>query len=223
MNVEDQEKLRRFNEEWDTAHTSGKPQNPMDSGQPNTPNAPSNLAESINMTSLQPNTTPYQPPVIPTTGDRCGECGTLHPALPPGESCPVAAEQKAKAVQAPHVPAQEPHQTQVVHETPAPQPQPVQPLTEGDFKTNMNDVSTVPPRPVNPPPAPQPQPAAQPEPEPLVAENNIPTEIHVNKYLKMWGDLIQTHCKTHNIQNVKRLMRHLTVEVTDFLELNKGR
>ncbi len=58
--------------------------------------------------------------------------------------------------------------------------------------------------------------------EPL-AENNIPTEIHVNKYLASWGDKIQVHCEAHGIENVKKLMLHLNVEVNDFLENYKGK
>jgi len=220
MQVEDQEKMRRFNEEWDRAHSTDDTKPPLDPRDLNKENSDGpSLLEQVQQTGMQINTGTYQPAAIPTTGDRCTQCGTLHPPLKPGDECPVAKEMAQKNASA--------------------APQPVTPLTEGTTQGSMSPKIDNKPqvRPVNPPPPVQPQqpshemsPASargtwdpvEPEPEPL-AENNIPTEIHVNKYLKSWSELIMTHCKNHGVQNVKRLMRHLTVEVTDFLEHNKGR
>jgi len=214
MQVEDQDILRKFNEEWDAAHTSANPQQPVNNPQqpqvnpPINSGQPQNLAESIQ--SVQLNQGPYQPPAIPTTGDKCPECNLLHPPLPPGEKCPNA------------VAKPEP--------VPAPRPEPVQNLVENPAPVAPDPQHEVQQAPVtqSPPVTEKPQnlapvASAEPEPEPIVQENNIPTEIHVNKYLNHWGEIIQAHCKTHNITNVKRLMRHLTIEVTDFLEHNKGR
>ena len=208
MNVEDQEALRRFNDEWDKLHSTTDNKPPIDPRDLHQGNSPKNLSESLNLSTMMNTTTTYNPPQIPTTGDRCNQCNLLHPPLPPGDKCP-------NAVTRPQV-----------------QPAPTQPLTEGNIKKPIIEQ-----RPVNPPPVSQApfvpakephqtsvtyEAPVQPEPVPL-ADNNIPTEIHINKYLKSWGELIQTHCKNHSIENVKRLMRHLTVEITDFLEHNKGR
>jgi len=209
MQVEDQEKMRRFNEEWDRAHSTDDTKPPLDPRDLNKANSDGpSLLEQVQRTGMQINTGTYQPAAIPTTGDRCNQCGTLHPPLKPGDECPVAKELAEKNGTS----------------SPAP-PQP----TTADAPPGPPPSTTAPPVQPQPQPVqPQPQPvqqtveAAPPEPTPL-AENNIPTEIHVNKYLKSWSELIMTHCKNHGVQNVKRLMRHLTVEVTDFLEHNKGR
>lgn len=224
MRAENLEDLRRFNEEWDNAHSTDDSKPPIDPGTNGViqDNGAPGLAEQIAKNSMTINRGTYQPASIPTTGNECSQCGTLHPPLRPGEDCPVAAEKNktvttttsAEPTDTPKAPVQSP-----------PQPQP-ESLTEGTTKSPEFKPS---PAPTSPPPTPTPIPVqqtnvkAEPEPKPLVAENNIPTEIHVNKYLASWADIIMAHCKTHNIVNVKRLMRHLTVEVTDFLEHNKGR
>jgi len=210
MIVEDEEKMRQFNQEWDKRYSTGSAKPPIDLGTNADPNAQS-LIDSISQSTghLNVNTGPYVPPPIPTTGNNCRECGLIHPPLPPGQVCPNA--------------------TAPVNSSAAPQTQvPIQPLTEGATRSNVKDPSTSPPAPKlrhamapasttdawNPP--------VQSEPAPL-AENNIPTEIHINKYLNSWGELLKVHCTNHNIINVKKLMRHLTVEVTDFLEMYKGK
>jgi len=221
MKVEDQELLRKFNEGWDKAHTTSGIKPPTDiGGGGGGNNEASNLMSNIqqNAASLMYSMNqPYSPPAIPTTGNTCDQCNLIHPPIRPGEVCPNATP-KPKPVQAPPVPAKEPHMTQ--------------PLTEGTTKSEVKQVNDTPKHPIAPPPPPTRHAMApassgsafevKPEPEPL-AENNIPTEIHVNKYLSVWGDMIQAHCTKHSIQNVKKLMRHLTVEITDFLEANKGK
>jgi hypothetical protein len=131
----------------------------------------------------------------------------LHPPVRPGEICPNAVAQPEPSVQAPPVPAQEPHQTTPVHEAPSAQEEKVY---------AASPVHKVVPTPASP--------ASEVKPEPQsLADNNIPTEIHVNKYLSTWGDMIQAHCNDQAVQNVKKLMRHLTIEITDFLESYKGK
>jgi hypothetical protein len=220
MQAEDLEKLRRFNEEWDQQNSTDTSKI-IDPGMPKQGASPAgdkntlSLADQIAANSVNlMNQGTYAPPSIPTTGDRCDQCGTLHPPIKPGDMCPVAAELAEKKAAAPQ---------------PAPQPEIVKETNHGDFTPPEGHLEA---QPITPKPQPQevkPAPIVRdtnkpvdPEPAPL-AENNIPTEIHVNKYLNSWSDLIMTHCKTHSIVNVKRLMRHLTVEVTDFLEHNKGR
>jgi hypothetical protein len=197
MRVEDQEKLRQFNSTWDKAHSTDDSPTPIDPG-PNPTGESSSLMDSIAST-INPATS-YAVPPIPTTGDRCGQCNLLHPPVRPGETCPNA---------------------KVEPNALAPQPAP-QPLTEDPV---IDDTKPPVQQPIAPPPSPQPM-TLQPmtpvpsEPAPL-ADNNIPTEIHVNKYLASWGDMIQAHCKTHGVKNVKKLMRHLTVEVDNFLGIYK--
>lgn len=204
MNVEDQDALRKFNEEWDNAHTSGGNKPPIDLGGKNNSR---NLVESINTTNMV-KSGPYVPPSIPTTGDRCDQCGTLHPPIKPGDVCPVAGELTQKNTSAKPKP---------------PIPEPTTGTPPNNVQRDFTPVEKPKPaQPIQPVIHQHPTTSVKPEPEPL-AENNIPTEIHVNKYLNNWHDIIMTHCKTHSIVNVKRLMRHLTVEVTDFLEHNKGR
>jgi hypothetical protein len=218
MQAEDLEKLRRFNEEWDQQNSTDTSKI-LDSGNPNQTPSPAGgdqlgLAEQIAANSMNLNNPgTYSPASIPTTGDSCDQCGTMHPPVKPGEVCPVAVElgKVDKSGQ------------QIT----------TQPVVE--VKPNVETADPVPSTPPKKAPEPvqetvNPAPIVQdtnkpvdPEPAPLVEKNNIPTEIHVNKYLNSWSDIIMTHCKTHNIVNVKRLMRHLTVEVTDFLEHNKGR
>jgi hypothetical protein len=153
----------------------------------------SSLAESVAQNTIAPAQGNFQPAAIPTTGDQCPQCNLLHPPLRPGESCPNA-----------------PGATGPVKEV-ATKPPVVQPAPEPAVVTQ---------------PAPAPVPVENTETvydaEPL-AENNIPTEIHVNKYLASWGDKIQVHCEAHGIENVKKLMLHLNVEVNDFLENYKGK
>jgi hypothetical protein len=64
MTPDNEEKLRQFNQEWDSQFA-----------------------------------TPYTPAVIPTTGDSCSQCETMHPPIRPGETCPVAIEMKKKTYQ----------------------------------------------------------------------------------------------------------------------------
>jgi hypothetical protein len=226
MQAEDLEKLRRFNEEWDQQNSTDTSKI-IDPGMPNKGdgNQTLGLADQIaaNSMNLQPGT--YSPASIPTTGDSCTQCGTMHPPVKPGDVCPVAIElgkvdkDGNPIVAQPAQPAQPTPQPEIIKETdhgdftPPEGPSEAQPITP---KVQPQEVKSAPiVRDTNKP--------VDPEPTPLVEKNNIPTEIHVNKYLNSWSDLIMTHCKTHNIVNVKRLMRHLTVEVTDFLEHNKGR
>jgi hypothetical protein len=221
MQAEDLEKLRKFNEEWDSAHTSGDLTKPIDPGIGNSSQNQGNLIDAASAGAMNMNTGPYTPPSIPTTGDKCDQCGTLHPPIKPGDICPVAqefAQNNTAPIQEPEPNRPNPPQDRLLPEGVQPPPSPA---------ATADVVYTVPEKPVEVQPAPPPppiqkQPSVEPEPTPL-AENNIPTEIHVNKYLNSWSDLIIAHCKTHNVVNVKRLMRHLTVEVTDFLEYNKGR
>jgi hypothetical protein len=151
------------------------------------------IMDSIAASNVNPTT--HVPAPIPTTGDRCGQCNLLHPPVRPGETCPNAQNN-------------------------TPVPEAPQPLTEGSTLEKVKATSS--------PPAPQPTPATPTptintsEPSPL-ADNNIPTEIHVNKYLASWGDMIQAHCMSHSVENVKKLMRHITIEITDFLETYKGK
>ena len=205
MLQDDTEAMRKFNEQWDAQYSVDKNKPVIDGGGA----SGRNLLDSVQNQPITPMTQPYVPAVIPTTGDQCPQCNTMHPPIRPGEVCPVA---KAAGT-APEV-AQE-----VVPPTPA-----VAPLTEGDTKTEVKPVNEAPVRPTAAPPAPSPAPITETvsEPTPL-AQNNIPTEIHVNKYLASWGDQIQAHCKANGIQNVKKLMRHITIEITDFLENYKGK
>ena len=232
MQEENQDALREFNEQWDKQHTSATPTNPADGNTGNTIQGQEGLGLEDQLAAAKASLNPggvYQPPTIPTTGDSCHQCGTMHPPVRPGEVCPVAAEMGKVDKDGNHITAQpEPASDFTPPEKPA-EAQPIktesapQPLTEGNIKTEVKNIETAPARPATSPPAPQPAIGkAEPEPEAL-AENNIPTEVHVNKYLNHWGTIIEAHCKTHGIVNVKRLMRHLTVEVTDFLEHNKGR
>lgn len=209
MIVEDDEKLRRFNSDWDTAHTTDINKQPQN-GQVVPADDPQNLMDSIKMTPM----TPYTPAVIPTTGNQCPECNLLHPPVPPGQTCPNAVAAQA--------PVQETIQTlpddaveDLVEERP-------KPLTEGPIRDQVRDPSTSPTRPIGPPPAPKPAVPVQLEPAPL-AENNIPTDIHINKYLNSWGDMIRAHSQRRGTTNIKKLMRHLTIEITEFLENYEGR
>ncbi len=231
MQEENQDALREFNESWDKQHTSATPTNPGDPNSGNTIQGNTELGLADQVAAAKASLNPggvYNPPSIPTTGDSCHQCGTMHPPVRPGEICPVAVELgKIDKDGNPVTTAPETAQPAVSHapaiEPAKPAPPAPQPLTEGDTKTEVKNVEIVQPRPETPPPAPKPVIGkAEPEPAPL-AENNIPTEVHINKYLNQWGTIIEAHCKTHGIVNVKRLMRHLTVEVTDFLEHNKGR
>lgn len=208
MQVEDQEKMRRFNEEWDRAHSTPDSKPPLDPRDLNTKSDGPSLLEQVQQSGMQMNVGTYQAPVIPTTGDRCHQCGTMHPPLKPGDECPVAKEMAQKNKSA--APQSQPQTTAVKPIGPQPTPQPVHPEPHHTRHEMAPASATDTWDPV------------EPEPKPL-AENNIPTEIHVNKYLKSWSEIIMTHCKNHGIENVKRLMRHLTVEITDFLEHNKGR
>lgn len=217
MTPENDEKLRQFNAEWDRRYSTDDTKPPMEVGKNGAIAAPGNgnLMESIQRgaANLMPNTTPYVPAAIPTTGDNCPQCGTMHPPIRPGETCPVAAAMKGNQ------PTAEPTTTP----TPAPEPvvnAVVEPLTEGNTKTEVKPVNETPVRPVQPPPAPVSNTETLSEPAPL-ADNNIPTEIHVNKYLGSWGQQIDIYCKNNNIKNVKKLMRHLTIEVTNFLDYYK--
>lgn len=207
MIIDDKEKMRQFNEEWDRAHSTSDTQPPLEVG--NNASADS-LMDSIASQNMNQPVGNYAPPPIPTTGDRCDQCKTLHPPLKPGEKCPVAEELAQKN----------------------PQP-PVQPVTEGNTLSNVKPVNEAQQRPITSPPSPKTHdltPASardtwdpvEPEPAPL-AQNNIPTEIHINKYLKLWSDMLEAHCKTHNVDNVKKLMRHITVEINEFLGWYKGK
>lgn len=193
MQSESDEKLRQFNQEWDNAHSTKDTKPPLDIGG----SGDSSLAESIAQNPIVPAQGTFQPAPIPTTGDQCPQCNLLHPPLRPGESCPNA-------------------------------PGATGPVKEVDTAPPATSPAVV--HPSTPEPAVVTQPALAPaqntetvsEPAPL-ADNNIPTEIHVNKYLASWGDQIQAHCKANKIENVKKLMRHITIEITDFLENYKGK
>ena len=232
MKEENQDALRAFNEDWDKQHTTATPAHPQDPQGGNIVQQGNNnnelgLADQVAAAKASLNPTGvYSPPSIPTTGDSCYQCGTMHPPLRPGEVCKVAVglgkvdkEGHPITPEQSDIPAVPPVEAEVL-ETPEVIEKPVaQPLSED------NRPDKIPPQHPEPKTAPPPQQIigkAEPEPAPL-AENNIPTEVHVNKYLNHWGTIIEAHCKTHGITNVKRLMRHLTVEVTDFLEHNKGR
>ena len=199
MLQDNDEAMKKFNADWDKQYSVDGTKPPIDGG-----TGGGNLMDNINN---QPITTqPFQPAVIPTTGDQCPQCHTMHPPIRPGEVCPVA---KAAGT-VPEV-AQE-----VV--PPAPVVQEVVDAVVPEVKTTETSAGQV----VITPPAPAPITETISEPTPL-AQNNIPTEIHVNKYLASWGDLIQAHCEEHKIENVKKLMRHMTVEITEFLENYKGK
>lgn len=205
MQVEDQEKLRRFNSDWDSSHSTEDKKPPMEVGNSD---GGESLMDSIATTNVNQMST-YTPPPIPTTGDNCGQCGLLHPPVRPGEICPNASVNPVP---------------QPVQEVPQPVQEAPQPLTEGETRGTVKPPTTTSQRPIAPPPAPKPidpTPIVS-EPAPL-ADNNIPTEIHVNKYLGSWGDMIQAHCNSNGINNVKKLMRHITIEITDFLESYKGK
>ncbi len=236
MQAEDQDALRKFNEEWDNAHSTEDTKPPINANDlaGNAGQGQPGLADQIaaNAANLMTNTGTYQPPVIPTTGDSCAQCGTMHPAIGPGEVCPVAVELgkvdpkgnpilPTDATQPPvssFTPDEKPLEAQPDKTEPIKEPTPApEPLSE------ENRPEKIPPQhPVTTQQPTQPVERAEPEPAPL-ADNNIPAEVHINKYLQSWSDIIKAHCNTHSIVNVKRLMRHLTVEVTDFLEHNKGR
>ena len=229
MQPEDQDALRRFNEEWDSAHTSDTPNQPVNSnsGKVIQESGGVGLEDQLAQmkASLAGGTGVYQPANIPTTGDNCPQCGVMHPPVRPGEVCKVAVEMgkvdkdgQPITPSQPDTPKRVEANSVVNYEYPNVQKNSFPEAFE-DEKTDQKVVEET-QTPVKV--APQPVTSVQPEPAPL-AENNIPTEVHVNKYLNSWGQLIETHCKTHNIVNVKRLMRHLTVEITDFLEHNKGR
>jgi hypothetical protein len=205
MIQEDEDRLRQFNQDWDKKHSTSDSKPPIDLGKNGGDNI--SLIQSVQQTM---NTGVYVPPSIPTTGNQCPQCGTIHPPLRPGEECPIAKSKQA--------------------ETPKPTPQTTQPLTEGKTKSIVKD-DMEPLRPTMPPPPPKPivpqrhdmaPYSAVREPESL-AENNIPVEIHINKYLNSWGEMIQAHCKKYGITNTKKLMRHLTIEISDFLENYKER
>jgi hypothetical protein len=155
----------------------------------------SNLAESIAQQPIAPTQGVYTPANIPTTGNQCPQCNLLHPPLRPGETCPNA-----------------PGASGPVKEVITTPPAAVQSPT---VVTPAGEVIVT-------PAAPAPDTETVSESTPL-ADNNIPTEIHVNKYLASWGDQIQAHCKENKIENVKKLMRHITIEITDFLENYKGK
>jgi len=113
--VEEDEKLRQFNESHDKQYSSP----PLDLSKPQgTPGqSPSNLtpqeqrimielqakmaANNPNMNVKTPMTpapnppqhTPpptYSPAPVSTVGSGCPECGVMHPPLPPGQRCPNA-------------------------------------------------------------------------------------------------------------------------------------
>lgn len=204
MQVEDEEKLRRFNSQWDKAHTTEGGQPQTQGNQVVSDDNSQGLMDSIKSTIMNPS--PYAPTDIPTTGNRCPECNLLHPPLPPGQVCPNGS---AKAEVIPVTPPQSPaalsEPTQEVHSLP------------DDAVESLEDESVKPA-----PPAPQPviQTTSElvvPEPAPL-AENNIPSEIHINKYLNSWSDMIKAHCQRRGTTNIKKLMRHLTIEIMEFLE-----
>jgi len=197
MRTENQEALRRFNSDWDNAHSTDDTKPPIEVSEGGSAD---NLMASIAASNVNAATTPYAPPPIPTTGDTCNQCNLLHPPVPPGETCP-----NAPSVQK-DTPTKE-----VTYEA----------LTEGDVQQSPANFNT--PRPTSSPPSPITT-TEQVIPEPSsLADNNIPTEIHVNKYLASWGEMIRAHCTSQGVINVKKLMRHLTVEVTDFLESYKGK
>ena len=95
MRDEDQDKLRAFNEEWDKANSTDMSNVPIDKG----PNAvikdeSLSLADQVAAVGANMNQGVYTPPVIPTTGDRCSECGVMHPPVAPGQKCPLAADKE---------------------------------------------------------------------------------------------------------------------------------
>lgn len=198
MIQENDDKLRAFNQQWDKSHSTEDTKPPIDVGSNGVINDNSQtLLESIQQSSPSGVFTPAK---IPTTGEGCEQCGVMHPPLRPGEACPNAKGDDDNNVQ--------PQPPQTVAPEPAPPPQTVAP-----------EPKTAPPLHTPQPTAPQPVEA---EPAPL-SDNNVPTEIHINKYLNSWGEMIRAHCERHGVTNMKKLMRHLTIEITDYLENYKGK
>jgi hypothetical protein len=103
--VEDDRKLKEFNEQHDKEYSSPPLDLTKPQGTPGRP--PTNLtpqeqkvmmelqnkmqASSPNMNVKSPvSTAPYVPPTIQTAGNVCPDCGVMHPPLPVGQRCPNA-------------------------------------------------------------------------------------------------------------------------------------
>jgi len=89
--MEDEEKLRRFNEEMEKQQFTSNVDPNTIAQNPQGPQGPQNTAiqEQAQISNIMNNQGPPPSP-IPTSSGRCEQCGTYHPPIKDGEKCPVA-------------------------------------------------------------------------------------------------------------------------------------
>jgi len=84
--MEDDDKLKEFNNQLEQQHFRSHPINQVNPNQPPNPNFAQQQDQHL-INSFNPGTPPSE---IHASFGRCEQCGTFHPPLRKGERCPVA-------------------------------------------------------------------------------------------------------------------------------------